>query len=77
MHIKNKSDLTPGIAANRIQATPEQRLIIYADLEAVLLKAEANTRHNQKAQAMEYAWNWLRVNKKNALNEIENRGEGL
>ncbi|EJG5923185.1 hypothetical protein NAE50_001559 [Salmonella enterica] len=76
MQIKGKSDLTPGIAANRTQATPEQRLIIYADLERVLIKADKNTRHNQKVQAMEYAWNWLRVNKKQALNEIENRGEG-
>lgn len=73
MQIRNKADLTPGIAANKVQATPEQRMIIYADLEGVLNKAGANTRHNQKAQALEYLWNWLRANKKQALNEIENR----
>ncbi|EBR3876990.1 hypothetical protein FNI26_19290 [Salmonella enterica subsp. diarizonae] len=73
MQIKNKADLTPGIAANKVQATPGQRLIIYADLESVLNKARANTRHNQKTQALEYLWSWLRANKKQALNEIEHR----
>lgn len=36
-------------------------------------KAGANTRHNQKTQALEYLWSWLRANKKQALNEIEHR----
>ncbi|EAS3829784.1 hypothetical protein SKB45_002280 [Salmonella enterica] len=71
-----KVERETAIAANKQPATPEQRLVIYADLEGVLNMAEANTRHNQKSKAMEYIWNWLRSGKKQALNEIKQRGEG-
>ncbi|ECI0413587.1 hypothetical protein AH332_09565 [Salmonella enterica subsp. salamae] len=71
-----KAEREAAIAANKKPATPEQRLVIYADLEGVLNIAEENTRHNEKAKAMEYIWNWLRSGKKQALNEIKQREKG-
>lgn len=65
-----------ALAAGQKPPTPEQRLVMFADLEGVLNIAMANTRHNQKAEAMEYPWNWLRSGKQQALNEIKQREKG-
>ncbi|EAX2421855.1 hypothetical protein FHD89_19300 [Salmonella enterica] len=60
-------------AASQQPATPEQRLIIYADLRGVLTKAVANTRHNQKEEAMAYIRSWLEAGIRQAMSEIKQR----
>ncbi|EDV3123602.1 hypothetical protein S740_004858 [Salmonella enterica subsp. enterica] len=57
-------------------ATPEQRLVMYADLRGVLDKATANTRHNQKAEALEYIRNWMEAGVRQAMSEIKQREKG-
>lgn len=46
---------------------------MYADLRGVLTKAVANTRHNQKAEAMAYIWSWLEAGERQAMSEIKQR----
>ncbi|EJF1946156.1 hypothetical protein M8A54_000365 [Salmonella enterica] len=74
MRVNNMTDLTPGIVANKTPVTPEQMLVICTELEALTNKADANTRHNQKSQALEYIKGWINSNKKRAMNEINKRG---
>lgn len=63
-------------SASQKPATPEQRLVMYADLRGVLNKATANTRHNQKAEALAYLWSWLETGERQAMSEIKQREKG-
>ncbi|EAR6707119.1 hypothetical protein EWN99_10140 [Salmonella enterica] len=65
-----------ALAASQKPPTPEQRLVMFADLRAVLNKAVANTRHNQKAEAMAYVWNWIEAGESQAMSEIKQREKG-
>ncbi|EOF5838378.1 hypothetical protein ACK1YQ_002137 [Salmonella enterica] len=65
--------LQEASAASQKPVTPEQRLIMYADLRGVLTKAVANTRHNQKAEAIAYIWSWLEAGERQAMSEIKQR----
>ncbi|ELC8786529.1 hypothetical protein RJV04_000789 [Salmonella enterica] len=71
-----RKSLQEARSASQKPPTPEQRLVMFADLRAVLNKAVANTRHNQKAEAMAYVWNWLEAGESQAMSEIKRRGEG-
>ncbi|ECF3882187.1 hypothetical protein E4A63_00140 [Salmonella enterica subsp. enterica serovar Ank] len=76
MLIKSKSDLAPGITANKSLPTPEQMMVVYTELEAVVDKADRNTRHNQKAQALEPVRSWINAGKRRAMEQINKRGAG-
>ncbi|EAQ6131817.1 hypothetical protein AXA88_24335 [Salmonella enterica] len=65
-----------ALTAGQKPATPEQRLVIYVDLECVLNKADANTRHNQKKEALDYIRSWMEAGKRQAMSEIKQREKG-
>ena len=69
-----RKNLEAAIAANKQPVTPEQMLVIYAELEAVVDKADRNTRHNQKAQALEPVRGWINSGRQRAMAQITKRG---
>lgn len=73
MKINNRIDLTPGIAANKQPVTPEQMLIICADLREVRRRAYENTGVSSKAAALEYFDLWMDRNERAARREIAMR----
>lgn len=73
MKINNRIDLTPGITANKQPVTPEQMLIICADLREVRRRAYENTGVSNKSGALEYFDSWLDINESSARREIAMR----
>jgi hypothetical protein len=69
-----RQDIEAAIAANKQSITPEQMLVIYAELEAVVDRADRNTRHNQKALALEPVRDWINSGKQRAMAQITKRG---
>ncbi|EAO8773995.1 hypothetical protein CDJ04_13895 [Salmonella enterica] len=65
-----------ALTASQKPPTPEQRLVMFADLRGVLDKATANTRHNQKAEALAYIRNWMEAGVRQAMSEIKQREKG-
>ncbi|EEL2519058.1 hypothetical protein G9I05_005031 [Salmonella enterica] len=57
-------------------ATPEQRLVMLADLENTVNIADRNTRHNQKAEFRRCITGWIEAGKRQAMSEIKQREKG-
>ncbi|EAA7481391.1 hypothetical protein L0436_000027 [Salmonella enterica] len=68
-----ENELRAAIAANRQPATPEQVLIWVAEFEAAIDKADRNTRHNEKARALEPLRSLCRQKKEWAMKLIHAR----
>ncbi|HAU2959045.1 TPA: hypothetical protein JC757_002853 [Salmonella enterica subsp. diarizonae] len=60
-------------SAGQKPATPEQRLVMLADLENTVNIADRNTRHNQKAEFKECITSWIAAQKGQAMGEIKRR----
>lgn len=65
-----------ALTARQKPATPEQRLVMLADLENTVNRADRNTRHNQKKEALACIRNWMEAGKRQAMSEIKQRGKG-
>ncbi|AXC68552.1 hypothetical protein DOE63_25740 [Salmonella enterica subsp. diarizonae serovar 59:z10:-] len=63
-------------AASQKPATPEQRLVMLADLENTVNRADRNTRHNQKAEFKRCITGWIEAGKRQAMSEIKQREKG-
>lgn len=63
-------------SASQKPATPEQRLVILADLENTVNIADRNTRHNQKAELKRAIDGWIAAQKGQAMSEIKQREKG-
>lgn len=59
--------------ASQKPATPEQRLVMLADLENTVNIADRNTRHNQKAEFKRRITGWIEAGKRQAMSEIKQR----
>lgn len=65
-----------ALTAGQKPATPEQRLVMLVDLENVVIKADRNTRHNQKAEFKKDITDWIEAWKRQAMSEIKQREKG-
>lgn len=65
-----------ALTASQKPATPEQRLVMLADLENTVNIADRNTRHNQKAEFRRCITNWIEAGKRQAMSEIKQREKG-
>ncbi|EBP4585729.1 hypothetical protein VH79_21450 [Salmonella enterica] len=62
-----------ALTASQKPATPEQRLVMLADLENTVNIADRNTRHNQKAELKRVIDGWIAAQKEQAMSEIKQR----
>ncbi|ECT1022173.1 hypothetical protein DPO11_19290 [Salmonella enterica] len=65
-----------ALTAGQEPITPEQELVLLADLRNTVELADRNTRHNQKGEFKRYITDWMDRRRGVAVSKIKQREKG-